>query len=104
LRPLFRRRTSVSWIAAVVAVAFAIEGVLAAAFPREAYVFPDIFPGRGHAPLSLGGGATIPVRTFWVLGVAVVLAVTTWRWTTTSATGRAMAAVADDALAAEIVG
>src|SRR4051812_20231618 len=58
LRPLFRRRTTVSWIAAVVAVAFAIEGLLAAAFAREAYVFPDIFPGRGHAPISVGGGAT----------------------------------------------
>src|SRR5437588_113587 len=33
VRPFFRRRSTVGWVAAVVAVAFAIEGVLAASFP-----------------------------------------------------------------------
>jgi branched-subunit amino acid ABC-type transport system permease component len=104
LRPFYRRRSTVGWIGVVVAVAFAIEGVLAAAFPREGYVFPDILPGGHDRALSLGRGASIPVRTFWLLAVAVVVAVLAWRWLATSSTGRAMAAVADDPLAAEIVG
>ena len=102
LRPAFRRRSTVSWVAAVVAVAFAIEGVLAAAFPREGYVFPDLFPGG--RPIHLGGGATIPVRALWLLAVALVIALAASRWLARSQPGRAMAAIADDPLAAEIIG
>lgn len=104
LRPFYRRRSTVGWVGVVVAVAFAIEGVLAAGFPREGYVFPDLLPGSGSRPLSLGGGATIPVRTFWLLAVALLVAGLAWWWLARSGTGRAMAAVADDPEAAEIVG
>jgi branched-chain amino acid transport system permease protein len=102
VRPAFRRRSTVGWVAAVVAVAFAVEGVLAAAFPREGYVFPDLFPGG--RPIRLGGGATIPERTLWLLAIALVIAVAVWQWLSRSGPGRAMAAIADDPVAAEIIG
>ena len=105
IRPFFHRRSSVGWVAVVVAVAFAVQGVLAASFPREGYVFPDLFgPVTRRPPLALGGGASIPVRTFWLLAVAVVVALVAARWLARSTPGRAMSAIADDPDAAEVVG
>ena len=38
------RGSTLGWVAATVAIAFAIENILAVAFPRSAYVFPDPIP------------------------------------------------------------
>src|SRR5438067_8963582 len=51
IRPFFRRRSDLGWIGATAALAFAVEGVLGAAFPREGYAFPDVVPFDRVHPL-----------------------------------------------------
>jgi branched-subunit amino acid ABC-type transport system permease component len=66
------RSSALGWIGGTVAVAFAIEGVLAAAFPREAYALPS--PVDFGRPLGLPGGASLSPRVMYVLGVGVAVA------------------------------
>ena len=104
VRPFFRRRADLGWIGATAAVAFALEGVLGAGFRREGYAFPDVLPfDRVHA-LRLGGGATLPVRTFWVLGVGVAVWLLAQWALSRSRSGEALVAIADDPVAAALVG
>lgn len=104
IRPFFRRAVAIGWIGATVALAFAVEGILAAAFPREAYVAADPFPfGRMH-PIGLGGGASLPVQTLWVLGAGVVVAGAAHRLLTRTRYGRAVSAIADEPVGAQVVG
>ena len=104
LRPFLRRGAAIGWVAVLVALALAVEGLLTRSFPREGYVFPDLFPVERARPINLGSGASVPVRTFYVLAVVVLVAVVVERWLARSRTGKAMEAVADDREAAEIVG
>ncbi len=104
IRPFVRRGSTLGWIGAIVAVALAIEAALAAAFPREAYVLPDPLPFTRWAPLSLPGGANLPVRTLWVLGVGLGLAAITGWLLTHTRFGAAVEAVASEPLGAQIVG
>jgi branched-chain amino acid transport system permease protein len=104
LRPFVQRGSTVGWAGMTVAVAFAIEGVLAAVFPREGYVLPDVLPGSGSRPISLGGGALVTVRTGWLLLMALALAAGTAWWLRSSRIGKALRAIADDRDAAELVG
>ena len=108
LRPSYRRRSTsrgaLGWIGATAAVAFAIEGILAAAFSREAYVFPDPLRFDRLGPIDLGGGATLPVRTLWVLGVGVVVALVARRVLERSTFGDALSAIASEPMGAAAVG
>src|SRR4051812_27767333 len=63
VRPFFRRGATLGWLGALVAVGFAIEGVLTAAFPRSASVVPDVFRLGGTRPIDVGGGATLEWHT-----------------------------------------
>jgi branched-chain amino acid transport system permease protein len=107
VRPFLRRRSTIGWVGAMVAAAFALHGFLDAAFVRQSYVFPDPLPfdriGTGGA-ISLGGGATVQARAFFVIAVGVGLAAAAAFVLRRSARGRALQAVAMDLDAADVVG
>src|SRR5438874_966243 len=78
VRPFFDRPSPIGWIGATAALAFAIEGALAASFSRQGYVFPDLFRFASASPITVMG-AVIPIRTLWVLGAGGVVALATDR-------------------------
>jgi branched-chain amino acid transport system permease protein len=106
VQPYLARGSTIGWVAAIVAIAFAIRSVLAAVFTRSSYVFPDPLPFRhvGHDGFVTLGGASLQVRSFFVIAVALALAgAAAWtlertRW------GRGLQAVAEDGEGARIVG
>jgi len=95
---------ALAWIGATAAVALAIEGVLAAEFPHEAYALPDALPfTRWHA-LSLMDGASISPRVFYVLGVGLVVALA-FRWILNRTWfGLGLSAIANEPVGARLVG
>jgi branched-chain amino acid transport system permease protein len=99
-------RSAVGWVAATLALAFAIRAVLDASFSRPAYVFPDPVGFRqvGHDGRVTILGAEVHIRSFAVIGVAIVVAaVASWVLQRTWF-GRSLRAIADDADGAAIVG
>jgi branched-chain amino acid transport system permease protein len=99
-------RSAVGWVAATLALGFAIRAVLDASFSRPAYVFPDpvAFRHVGHDGRVTILGAEVHVRSFAVIGVAIVVAaVASWVLRRTWF-GRSLRAIADDADGAAIVG
>jgi branched-subunit amino acid ABC-type transport system permease component len=99
-------RSAVGWVAATLALGFAIRAVLDASFSRPAYVFPDpvAFRHVGHDGRVTILGAEVHVRSFAVIGVAIVVAaVASWVLQRTWF-GRSLRAIADDADGAAIVG
>jgi branched-chain amino acid transport system permease protein len=106
VQPYLARGSTIGWVAAIVAIAFAIRAVLAAVFTRSSYVFPDPLPFHklGRDGFVSVGGASLQVRSFFVIAVAIALAAAAgWalertRW------GRGLRAVASDAEGARIVG
>jgi branched-chain amino acid transport system permease protein len=99
-------RSAVGWVAATLALGFAIRAVLDASFSRPAYVFPDpvAFRHVGHDGRITILGAEVHVRSFAVIGVAIVVAaVASWVLQRTWF-GRSLRAIADDADGAAIVG
>lgn len=106
IKPYLDRGSTIGWVAVTVAIAFAIRAILSAAFARPSYVFPDPLPFRdvGRGGVVTLAGASIQVRSFFVLGLAVVLAiVATWILERTR-TGRGLQAIADDQDGAHVVG
>ena len=100
IEPYRARGSTIGWVAASLAVAFAVRTLLVVFFDRPAYVFPD--------PLPFGvwriGGATIQQRSLFVAGAALALAaVGVWLLARTRF-GRALEAIAQDFEAARIVG
>lgn len=104
LRPFIRRGSTLGWLGATVAAALAIEGALAAAFPREAYVLPDPLPFSRWDPIVIAGGASVPPRTIWVLVAGLVLAAIAGFVLTRTRFGVAVSAVASEPLGAQVVG
>jgi branched-chain amino acid transport system permease protein len=106
VRPL-AARGPLGWIGGMVAVAFALRAALAAAFPRPSYVFPDPIDfdrfGTGGV-ISLGGGATLQVRIFFVLGLGLLVAALAWWVLERTRFGRALEAVASDRMGARLSG
>jgi branched-subunit amino acid ABC-type transport system permease component len=105
--PFLRRGSTLGWIGAVVALAFAVRGFLAATFLRASYVFPDPFRFDHLANggvIRLSGGASVQVRSFFVAGVGLVLAgAAAWTLERTRI-GRALRAIAEDRQAADVLG
>jgi branched-chain amino acid transport system permease protein len=105
--PFLRRGSTLGWIGAVVALAFAVRGFLAATFVRGSYVFPD--PLRfdhlaNGGVIRLSDGASIQVRSFFVAGVGLALAgAAAWTLDRTRI-GRALRAIAEDRPGATLVG
>lgn len=107
LRPFLRRGSALGWIGAVVAVAFAVRGLLSSVLVRDSYAVPDPFPLSGvgtDGRLLLGGGVTIPVRAFVVIAAGLVLAEAAARVLERSRWGRALQAVAAEPDGAHLVG
>jgi branched-chain amino acid transport system permease protein len=105
--PFLRRRTTIGWIGALVAVAFAVRGFLAATFVRTAYVFPDPIPFHrlpNEGLIRLSGGVTIQMRSIFVAAVGVVLAAAAAWFLDRTKAGTALRAIADDRAAATLVG
>ncbi len=104
LRPFSRRGSAIGWIGGTVALAFVVQGALAAAFPREAYVITDPFPFSRWRPIGLPSGASLPPRTLFVLAIGMILAAGAGILLTRSRFGRAVSAIASEPLGAQIVG
>jgi branched-subunit amino acid ABC-type transport system permease component len=107
VRPFLRRSSTIGWVGGAVAITFVVRGLLEASFRRESYVFPDPFPFQRIAHdglLNLSGGASIPVRTFFVIGVAIGLAFLAGWFLNSTRTGRGLRAIAADEEAARLMG
>ena len=99
-------RSAVGWVAATLALGFAIRTALDAAFSRPAYVFPDPIPFSdvGNDGLVKILGAQIHVRAFAVIAVALVVAAASSWVLQRTRFGRSLRAIADDPDGAAIVG
>src|ERR671937_1663193 len=106
VQPYLARGSTVGWVAGTAAVAFAIRAVIGAAFQRSSYVFPDPLPFHrvGHAGFIRIAGAQVEARAFFVIGLALALALGSAWLLEKSRFGRALRAVADDAEGARVVG
>jgi branched-chain amino acid transport system permease protein len=106
VEPYLTRGSTIGWIGATVATAFAIRAALEAVFARPAYVVPDPFPFRdvGRGGFVTVAGASIQMRSFYVVAVAVALAaLATWTLARTRF-GLGLRAIAADQDGARIVG
>src|SRR5919198_332672 len=106
IQPYLARGSTIGWVAGTAAVAFAIRAAIGAAFQRSSYVFPDPLPFHrvGHAGFIRLGGAQVQARAFFVIGLALALALGSAWLLEKSRFGRALRAVADDAEGARVVG
>jgi branched-chain amino acid transport system permease protein len=104
--PHLERGSAIGWIAATVAIAYAVRTSIDVFFTRSSYVFPDPLPFRdvGRAGFVSVGGASIQVRAFFVLAVALVLAGLASLMLTRSKFGRGLRAIESDVEAAALVG
>jgi branched-chain amino acid transport system permease protein len=106
IQPHLARGSTIGWVAGTVAVAFALRSAVEAVFTRPSYVFPDPIPFRdvGHGGVVSIGGASIQVRAFHVVAVAVALAALATFTLERTRFGRGLQAIAADAEGARIVG
>jgi branched-chain amino acid transport system permease protein len=106
VQPYLARGSTIGWVAGTAAVAFAIRAVIGATFERSSYVFPDPLPFHrvGSAGFVDIGGAHVQARAFFVIGLAVAVALGAAWLLERSRFGRGLRAVADDADGARFVG
>jgi branched-chain amino acid transport system permease protein len=106
VQPYIAARSAIGWVAATLALGFAIRAALDAAFSRPAYVFPDPIPfgDVGHGGLVTILGAQVHVRSFAVICVAILVAATASWIIQRTWFGRSLRAIADDAEGAAVVG
>jgi len=106
VEPFLLRGSTVGWIAGTLALAFALRAVLQSVFPREAYVFPDPIPFErlGTDGFVEIGGASIQIRAFYVIAVAIALALGAVWLLERTRIGRGLRAIAEDADGARLVG
>ena len=100
------RGSTIGWVGASLAVAFAVRTLLVVFFDRPAYVFPDPLPFRrlGDGGFWHVGGATIQIRSLFVAAAALALAALGVRLLQHTRFGRALEAIAQDFDAAMLVG
>jgi branched-chain amino acid transport system permease protein len=106
IHPYVVRGSTVGWVAASVAIAFAIEALLRVLFIRPAYVFPDPIPFHrvGNDGIVTLGGATFQARSLYVIGLGVVLAAGLSLLISRTRFGRGLQAISQDADGARIIG
>jgi branched-chain amino acid transport system permease protein len=106
VQPFLQRGSTLGWVGATLALAFAIHAALESFFPRSGYVFPDPIPFRrvGEAGYVTVGDTSFQVRTIYVAGVALALAaLSAWAINRTRS-GRGLQAIASDREGALFVG
>jgi branched-chain amino acid transport system permease protein len=106
IEPYLLRGSTLGWVAATLAIAFALRGMIGATFTRPAYVFPDPFPfdELGRDGIVSLAGASIQIRSFFVIGLAALLAaLAAWTLERTRY-GRALQAISSDVEGARFVG
>jgi branched-subunit amino acid ABC-type transport system permease component len=98
---------AIGWVAGGIAAGLAIREVIGLIFSEQAYAIPDplhLSALVSSGVVSLGGGVTIPVHTFGVLGIGVVVAVIAHEIIERGRVGLALRATSDDAEAAALLG
>lgn len=106
VQPFLARGSTLGWVAATLALAFALRAALDTVFARPSYVLPDpLHLDRiGQNGFVRIGGALVQSRAFVVLGLAVVLAAAA-NWTLERTRfGRGLRAIASDIEGARLVG
>ncbi len=106
IEPYRARGSTIGWVGASLAVAFAVRTLLVVFFDRPAYVFPDPLPFRrlGDGGFWHVGGATIQIRSLFVAAAAIALAALGVALLQRTRFGRALEAIAQDFDAAVLVG
>ena len=76
IQPQVGRGSTLGWVAATVAIAFAIQSFVSVVFARPAYVFPDPIPfhDAGRDGVVTVAGATFQLRSLYVIALGVALA------------------------------
>jgi branched-chain amino acid transport system permease protein len=106
IQPYQLRGSTIGWVGASLALAFALRTLIVAVFDRPSYVLPDPLPFRdlGDEGFWHVGDTTIQVRSLFVIAVALALAGgAAWTLTRTRF-GRALEAIASDVEGARVVG
>jgi branched-chain amino acid transport system permease protein len=106
IEPYLLRGSTLGWVASTLAIGFALRGMVGAVFTRPAYVFPDPFhfDDLGRNGIVTIAGASVQIRSFFVIGLAAALAaLAAWTLDRTRH-GRALQAIASDPEAARFVG
>ena len=104
--PYVARGSTIGWVAASLAIAFAIQAFLEIVFIRPAYVFPDPLPFHriGDDGTVSVFGATAQVRSFFVIALGLVLARVFSHVIRATRFGRGLQAIAQDSEGARLVG
>jgi branched-chain amino acid transport system permease protein len=106
IHPYLVRYSTLGWVAATIAIAFAIQSSLSLLFGRPAYVFPDALPFDriGREGTVSFAGAVFQVRSVFVIGLGVVLALAISLALQRTRFGRGLEAIAADVEGARLVG
>jgi branched-chain amino acid transport system permease protein len=106
VHPHVARGSVIGWIAATIAIAYAVRNSIGVFFTRPSYVFPDPLPFRevGNGGFVGIGGASIQVRAFFVIAVGVGLAALATLVLQRSNLGRGLRAIESDVEGAALVG
>ena len=106
VHPHVARGSVVGWIAATIAIAYAVRTSIDVFFTRPSYVFPDPLPFQdvGDGGFVSVGGASIQVRAFFVLAVGIALALLATVVLRRSKLGRGLRAIESDVEGAAITG
>ena len=106
VHPHLERGSVVGWIAATVAIAYAVRTSIDVFFTRPSYVFPDPLPfdDVGNDGFVTVGGASIQVRAFFVIAVGFALALLAGLILRRSKLGQGLRAIESDVEAAGLAG
>lgn len=106
VHPHLARGSVIGWIAATIAIAYAVRSSIDVFFTRPSYVFPDPIPFRdvGNGGFVSVGGASIQVRAFFVIVVGLALAALATFVLRRSKLGRGLRAIESDVDGAALVG
>ena len=106
IQPYLARNSTLGWVAASVAIAFAIQALLRFVFIRPAYVFPDPLPFHraGNDGIVSVGGVTFQLRALFVIALGLALARAVTYIVRDTRFGRGLQAISQDADGARLVG